>query len=182
VLTIQVPISETYDEETKRFVTETFELELEHSLASLSKWEAFFEKPFLGVNDTSTKTDEEVYAYVKMMTLTPKVPEEVFEKLSKENFAAIDAYIQSKATATWFSDGPDQRRTRQIITAEVIYSWMIDLNIWMECENWHLTRLFTLIRVCSQKNAPQKKMGRGELLQKQRELNAQRRAKLGSSG
>lgn len=182
MLTIKVPIDESYDDVTKKFIAETFELELEHSLASLSKWEAIFEKPFLSSEKDPEKTSEEVFEYVKLMTLTPNVPEEVFNKLSAANFAEIDRYIQSKATATWFSDGPNQRRSQQIITAELIYSWMIDLNIWLECENWHLGRLFTLIRVCSQKNAPQKKMGRNELLQKQRELNAQRRAQYGTSG
>lgn len=180
MLIINVPIGkESFNEETKTFSRETFELALEHSLVSLSKWESFFEKPFLS---DAEKTNEEVYWYVRAMTLTSDVPEEVFENLTPENFAEIDKYINAKMTATWFSDGPNQRRTRQTITAELIYSWMIDANIWMECENWHLARLFTLIRVCGQKNAPQKKMSRNEILQKQRELNAQRRARLGTSG
>lgn len=180
MLIIYVPIGdETFDEETKEFSREKFELGLEHSLVSLSKWESHFEKPFLSTED---KTNEEVYWYVRAMTLTPDVPEEVFENLTPGNFADIDKHINAKMSATWFSDGPNQRSSRQIITSELIYSWMIDLNIWMECENWHLARLFTLIRVCGQKNAPKKKMGRQEILQKQRELNAQRRAKLGTSG
>lgn len=179
MLIIYVPIGdETFDEETKQFARDTFELGLEHSLVSLSKWESHFEKPFLS---TEEKTNEEVYWYVRAMTMTPNVPEEVFENLTPENFADIDNYINAKMTATWFSDGPN-RRSRQIITAELIYSWMIELGIWMECEDWHLARLFVLIRVCGQKNAPQKKMGRNEIMQKQRELNAQRRAKLGTSG
>ncbi len=180
MLIIHVPIGdESYDEETKKFSRETFELGLEHSLVSLSKWESHFEKPFLS---TENKTNEEVYWYVRAMTLTENVPEEVFENLTPENIADIDKYISAKMTATWFSDSPNQRRSRQTITAELIYSWMIDLNIWMECENWHLARLFVLIQVCGQKNAPQKKMSKNEILQKQRELNAQRRAKWGTSG
>lgn len=180
MLIINVPIGkESYIEETKKFVRETFELALEHSLVSMSKWESFFEKPFLSDKE---KTNEEVYWYVRAMTLTSDVPEEVFENLSPENFAEIDKYINAKMTATWFSDGPNQRRSRQIITAELIYSWMIDAGIWMECENWHLAKLFTLIRVRGQQNAPQQKMSKNEILQKQRELNAQRRAKLGTSG
>jgi hypothetical protein len=180
VLIIHVPIGdETFNEETKKFDRKTFELGLEHSLVSLSKWESFFEKPFLS---TDNKTNEEVFWYVRAMTMTSDVPEEVFENLTPENFVDIDNYINAKMSATWFSDGPNQRRSRQIITAELIYSWMIDLNIWMECENWHLARLFTLIRICGQKNSPQRKMSKNEILQKQRELNAQRRAKLGTSG
>lgn len=180
MLIINVPIGdESFNEETKEFVRETFELGLEHSLVSLSKWESFFEKPFLS---TENKTNEEVFWYIKAMTLTSEVPEEVFENLTPENFSDIDKYINAKMSATWFSDGPNQKRSRQIITAELVYSWMIDLNIWMDCENWHLSRLFTLIRVCGQKNGPQKKMSRNEVLQKQRELNAQRRAQMGTSG
>lgn len=180
MLIINVPIGkESYNEETKKFARETFELALEHSLVSLSKWESFFEKPFLSDKE---KTNEEVYWYVRAMAITLDVPEEVFENLTPENFAEIDRYINAKMTATWFSDGPNQRRSRQTITAELIYSWMIDAGIWMECENWHLAKLFTLIRVRGQQNAPQKKMSRNEILQKQRELNAQRRAKLGTSG
>jgi len=180
VLIIYVPFGEeTYDEATEKYKREKFELALEHSLVSLSKWEAFFEKPFLSDKE---KTNAEVYWYVRAMTVTPDVPEEVFENLSAENFEDIDKYINAKMTATWFSDGPNQRRTSQTITAELIYSWMIDAGIWKDCENWHLARLFTLIRVRGQQNAPQKKMSRNEILQKQRELNAQRRAKLGTSG
>jgi hypothetical protein len=179
VLIIHVPIGdETFDEETKKFDRKTFELGLEHSLVSLSKWESFFEKPFLSTED---KTNEEVYWYVRAMTMTSNVPEEVFENLTPENFADIDKYVNAKMSATWFNGGSN-RRSVQTITSELIYSWMIDLNIWMECENWHLARLFVLIRVCGQRNAPQKKMSRNEILQKQRELNAQRRAKLGTSG
>lgn len=180
MLIIHVPIGdETFDDETKQFARKTFELGLEHSLASLSKWESFFEKPFLSTED---KTNEEVFWYVRAMTMTSNVPEEVFTNLTPENFSDIDNYINAKMSATWFSDGPNQRRNRQIITSELIYSWMIDLNIWMECENWHLARLFVLIRVCGQKSGPPKKMSKNEILQKQRELNAQRRAKLGTSG
>ena len=179
MLTIKVPIGdETFNVETREFARETFELELEHSLASLSKWESFFEKPFLSAEE---KTYEEVFWYVRAMAVTPKVPEEVFENLTPENFAEIDKYINAKMTATWFNDGPN-RPSQQIITAELIYSWMIEAKIWLECENWHLGRLFTLIRVCGQRNAPQKKMSRSEILQRNRELNAQRRAKLGTSG
>lgn len=180
MLIVNVPIGkESYEEKTNSFSRETFELALEHSLVSMSKWESFFEKPFLSDQE---KTNEEVYWYVRAMTITSDVPEEVFENLTSENFSEIDKYINAKMTATWFSEGSNQRRSNQSITAELVYSWMIDSGIWMECENWHLSRLFTLIRIRGHQNAPPKKMSKNEILQKQRELNAQRRAKLGTSG
>lgn len=181
MLTVHVPLSEEefFNEITNEFEDgETFTLQLEHSLVSLSKWESFFEKPFLGPND---KTFEETLWYIEAMTMTPNVPPEVFLKFSQKNLDQIKNYIDAKMTATWFKAEPTKRQT-EIITAEVIYYWMISLKIPFECQHWHLNRLMTLVQVINQKNSPAKKMSRRDAAAQQRRLNAERQAKLGTSG
>lgn len=180
MLQITVPGVEMFNESSKEFFTHgDFVLELEHSLVSLSKWESIFEKPFLGKDEKST---EEVVAYIKAMVLTPEVPEEVFHKLTEDNIRAINDYIDAKMSATWFAEQPGAPKSREIITAELVYYWMIVFQIPFECQHWHLNRLFTLIRICNIKQSKPKKMSRSEIAARNRELNAQRRAQLGTKG
>ena len=50
------------------------------------------------------------------------------------------------------------------------------------CEKWNFNRLMTLIRICSIKNNPGKKMKPKEVLRNQAMMNKLRRAKLGTKG
>jgi hypothetical protein len=180
MLTIVVLGTEMYDEVRQEFVTEgDITLDLEHSLVSLSKWESKYEKPFLGKTD---KTTEEVIDYIKLMTLTPNIPPEVFDKLSQDNLAKINDYIEAKMSATWFNDSPSASPSREVITSELVYYWMITFQIPFECQYWHLNRLFTLIRVCNLKQAKPQKMSKAEIARRNRDMNAQRRSELGTKG
>jgi hypothetical protein len=181
MLTLRVGATEVYDEGTESFrPSGGFELQLEHSLISLSKWESEFEKPFLGKEE---KTAEEAMAYIRCMVLTPNPPGDFLDKLSKENIDEINAYVNKKMTATWFSDiTPETRRQSETVTAELIYYWMTIFHIEWEAQYWHLNRLFTLIRICNVKQDKPKKMSRAEMIQRQREMNARRKAELGTRG
>jgi hypothetical protein len=179
VLTIIVPMSESFDESDNTFTVEGFPLELEHSLAALSKWESIVEKPFLAPGEKST---EEVMEYIKAMIVTPDFPPEVLQNLSKQNIADINAYIDAKQTATWFSETKPETKSQEIITAEVIYYWLTTFQIPWEAQYWHLNRLFTLIKVFDLKQSKPKKMGRSELAARNRELNAQRKREMGTRG
>lgn len=175
MLQLIIPDSEYFNEQTNEFVqVQGRTIQLEHSLLSLSKWEAKWQKPFL--RETPEKTEEEIIDYVRCMTLTQNVDPSVYLNLSDENVEAINDYISSPMTATWFNDRSN-KLNREIITSELIYYQMIALGIPFECQKWHLNRLLTLIRVCSIKNSPQKKMSKRDVLRSNRELNAARKAK-----
>ena len=181
MLRITVPLSpEGWDEKKEEFVSaKTQTLNLEHSLVSLSKWESKWCKPFLS---NTEKTDEEILDYIKYMTLTQNVDPEVYEHLSQENIKQINDYINAPMTATTFSDDKNRKGNREIITAELIYYWMIALNIPFECQKWHLNRLLTLVRVCNIKNEPPKKMSKRDIMSRNAALNAARRNQLNSRG
>ena len=166
------PVSETFIDVKDQYIS------LEHSLVSISKWESKWEKPFLSSGE---KTDEETVDYVRCMTVTPNVDPSVYHCLSAESYKMISDYISSPMTATKFKNNK-ARQQNSFITAETIYYLMIAYNIPFECEKWHLNRLLALIRVCEERNKPQKKMSRSEIMAQNRALNAARRKKSGSRG
>lgn len=180
MLTITIPETELWDETREEYIyTKRQTLQLEHSLVSISKWEGKWCKPFLSSND---KTLEETIDYIKCMTVTPNVKPEIYRCLSGENIEEINKYIAAPMTATWFSEDKTARPSREVITSEIIYYWMVALNIPFECQKWHLNRLLTLIKVCDRKNQPPKKMGKNAIMSRNAALNAARRKKTGSKG
>jgi hypothetical protein len=180
MLQITIPGIELWDERNQLFITrEAQTLELEHSLVSLSKWESKWCKPFLSKND---KTDEEILDYIRCMTLTPNVSPDTYLYLTPENNIQIQEYINAPMTATTFPQDNSKGGGREIVTAELIYYWMIAHNIPLEWETRHLNRLLTLIRVCNVKNAPPKKYSQQEIMRRNSELNAARKQKLNTRG
>ncbi len=180
MLPIKIPDKELYIEEQNEFITiKGCTLQLEHSLASISKWEAKWEKPFLS---TDNKTTEQLIDYVRCMTITENVDPNVYYILTPSQFSEINEYINAKMSATWFSKDSKGPSSRKIITSEVIYYWMVAFNIPFECENWHLNRLITLIRICGEENKPKKKLSKKEILSRNKSLNAARRAALNTKG
>lgn len=176
---ITVPAGQFWDPDKEEFVyTKEQTLTLEHSLLSIKRWESKWHKPFLS---NKPKTIEETVDYIRCMTLTQNVDPRVFYALSQENVNEINAYIEDPMTATWFSKSA-QRKSREVVTSEVIYYWMIKLGIPFECEKWHFNQLMTLIKVCNEKDAPKKKMSRSAILSRNNELNRARRQAMHSSG
>lgn len=182
-LKITVQPKELWDEEKEQFISleKATDLVLEHSLVSISKWEAKWKKPYL-TNDK--KSTEEILDYIRCMTITQNVDPNVYYALSADNLEAIREYIEDDMTATTFSDGATAQKTykREVITSEVIYYIMTANNIPVEFQKWHLNRLLVLLKVCGIKNAPPKKMSKRDTVSHYAALNKARRAKHNSRG
>lgn len=182
MLQITIPATELWDDRNQVFInTKEQTLQLEHSLVSISKWESKWCKSFLSKTE---KTYDETIDYIKCMTITQNVSPEVYDRLTKENIEQINEYIQAPMTATHFLDEEKSGRSNgEQVTSELIYYWMIALNIPIdECQKWHINRLLTLIRVCNIKNQPAKKMSRREIMSRNAALNAARRKQLNTKG
>lgn len=177
---VTIPASEQWDEAKQEFVyVKEQTLQLEHSLVSLSKWESKWCKPFLTKDN---KTNEESLDYIRCMTITQNVDPNVYNYIPNSVIKDIFEYIDAPMTATSFVERSTGKSTGESVTAELIYYWMISLNIPLECQKWHLNRLLTLIKVCSIKNQPSKKMSSKQILSNNAALNAARRKALNTKG
>ena len=155
---------------------------LEYSLISVSKWESKYKKAFL--NSSVPKTREESIYYIKCMSLNKNISDELYNSLTDSEIDQINKYIDDPMTATWFSEDKQKRgrRSSEVITSELIYYWMVALQIPTEYEKWHLNRLMTLIRICEIKQQDPKKMKKSDIYARNRALNASRRKATGSRG
>ena len=171
-------MNDLWDERNQQFLSiKVTTIQLEHSLLSISKWESKWNKSFINTKD---KTEDELIDYIKCMTITKNVDPNIYVCLTAENIQEIVNYINAPMTATTIRD--TGKSNHEIVTSELIYYWMISLNIPVKFEKWHLNRLITLIRVCSIKNQPAKKMSRGEIMQRNAALNAARKKRWNTKG
>lgn len=165
MLPIVIPDIEAYNEATEMFeVLPGATLQLEHSLISLSKWEAKWKKSFL---HTYEMTIEELIDYVRCMTINRVADDTVYNRITKKNLDDIKSYIDDPMTATKIRHDSARHRNR-IVTTEQIYGWMVEFGIPFDpCEKWHLNRLMMLIEVCGKQQTPSKKMSQKERFAKQ---------------
>lgn len=181
MLQIRVNDSEFFDERTETFVKIKGQtLQLEHSLVSISKWEAKWHKAFLSRDQKSV---EETLDYVRFMTITQNVNPLIYSAITSDQIAEINKYIDDPMTATKITVSEGKGKgPGKVVTSEEIYYYMVAYQIPFECQRWHFNRLMTLIRVCDEKNKPKKKMRKGDIARRNRSLNAARKARLGTHG
>lgn len=175
---IVIPGGDVFNEKTQRFEKiSPCVLKLEHSLLSLDKWESKHHVPFL----ENEHTNDEIIDYIKCMTLNQdQVDDKYYNFLTAENIREIKDYIADPMTATTFYDpyAKNNNGSKEIVTAECIYSSMIILGIPIEIfEKRHLNKLITLIKVCKEQQNPDNgsnKVNQQDVMRHYSELNRAR--------
>ena len=111
MLEIKIPGDERWDARNNVFVYDKpAVLRLEHSLLSLSKWESKWHKAWL--DPSKPKTQEETLDYIRCMTLTQGVDPSVYDRLTRENMAAIQRYMADPMSAKTGRNEPGTRALR----------------------------------------------------------------------
>ena len=178
---ITVPEQEFFNSETNEFYTiKSTTFKIEHSLVAIAKWESKWHIAFLDNN--VEKTNEMMIDYIRCMTISQNVDPQIYYHLPTSIIKEINEYIDDPMTATTFNDLNKGVNRGEFVTNELIYYWMIAQNIPLECEKWHLNRLMTLIRVCSEKNKDPKKMNKRDIINRNRALNEARKRAYGTRG
>lgn len=163
MLTIHIPEQETFNN-----VTETFHklpqlppLHLEHSLIAISKWEAKYRVPFLRSVEylSADKHKDKFHYYISCMSTKGELSQEVFERLTSENFLEITKYIADPHTASIISSSSFSKGGggKHVPTAERIYAIMAVYRIPHEYSKWHINNLFAVIDFCREYNEDPKK-------------------------
>lgn len=181
MLAINVAITpELWDDEKEEFIPPKEEtVLLEHSLLSVSKWETRWHKAFL---TNKEKSFEESLDYIRCMIISENSVPDICMYLTDKNIKEIYEYMEEPMTAVYFREFSSGKRCRDTVTADLIYYWLLTLNIPFECESWHLNKLFALIRVCGIKNSPDKKRNKKEIMRHNIQLNEKRKKELDTTG
>jgi len=178
MLQLTVLGKEYWDSEKEIFsYPEAQTLQLEHSLISLSKWEAKWHKAFL--DDKTPKSFAEYVDYIRCMTIKPPKDPGVYDMITMREIQEVDDYCRDPMSATVINSQKKETKKGKSpskikkLTSEVIYAEMALVGIPFEpCEKWHLNRLLMTIRVANEIQEPGQKMSPLEVAKMQRAQNA----------
>lgn len=173
-LTITIPGGELFDNDTGKFTDlPDTELVMEHSLISISKWEAIWKKPWMA--DSYDKTNDELYSYMQCMTIKGNADMSVLSRITTEEYMKVLDYIKDPMTASTVKRKKKSNvKEQNFTTSELIYAWMTSYQIPWEAQKWHLNRLMMLINIMDELNEqanPKNKKSEAQLIRDYAKLN-----------
>jgi hypothetical protein len=183
-LTITIPGGELFDNDTLKFtdLPDTI-LVLEHSLISISKWEAIWKVPWY--DEHRDKTNDELYSYIQCMTIKGNATDEVVHRITAQEYKKIMKYIDDPMTASTVKKRKKNNSSNSFLTSELIYAWMVSYQIPWESQKWHINRLLMLINILDEINAsqdPKNKRSEAEIIQDYAKINERNKKLFNTKG
>lgn len=187
----KVPKREYFNNQTQEFITieeqelKPIHLQLEHSLMSIAKWEARWQKAFIGMENIS---GEELLDYIRCMTINPQKDPSIYEQLTQDDLLEIVEYMQQPHSAWEIKHDKKKKKSKRPDTVEMIYFAMIQYGIPLECEKWHFNRLMALMDFCDRKGGSSPgggspaKRSQKEIMEMYRAMNEKNRKRFNSKG
>ena len=183
-----IPEKTVFDQATSTFIRipemhlKPMYLKLEHSLMSVRKWEAEYERAF---SDEENMSAEDLIGYIKCMTINAQKDDSVYDQLSANDLIQVSRYIERANSAYKIRKSRKNDRRRRGHTVESIYYAMIQYGIPIDpCETWHLGSLLALIDYCGTKGngGAEKPKNMRELRESWYRINEANRKKYNSRG
>lgn len=175
MLELSLQPNKYWDEINNQFIQfEGGTFHLEHNLKAIFEWEGLHCKPFYGFGERNKKTVDEIVDYVRCMTKEKIDNNTAFIILSTYS-EQITSYINKPQTATVIKrtsrgDGSEG------LSAELLYYYIGQAQVPIECENWHISRLMTILEIAGEKSKPPKMMSQASIMRSNAALNRARRA------
>lgn len=189
MLRLKIDAKEEFSDETNEFeYYPAMTVDLENSLAAIMEWESKHKVHYLNNKDL---TEEQTIDFVRCMVIgDDKTKDLALVRIMKDRdlLLQVKNYMEDPHTATTISNNKTKglqhgKKRSEIVTAEVVYFWMTQLNIPFECDKWNINNLLTLIGVCNIKGSSNPdKMSKKDILAQNAALNKARRMKNGSKG
>jgi hypothetical protein len=182
--TIVVPPLEMWNDELSQFeYGPEGQFVFEHSLYAISQWEAKYKKSFF-VSISSGMPGTEFLDYITFGVV--EGDKTLVKWMSEDNIEELKNYMSDPCSASTVNTREKAQASRgqggQFMTSELLYSYLVGLQIPFEVQYWNLNRMLMLIKMCNQNNKPKEKMSKKDNASSMAALNRARRAKSGSKG
>lgn len=128
---------------------------------------------------TDDKTPDEALDYIRCMSIKGEPDDSVLRSISAENMETIVRYIEDPMTASTVKEDKSTVLgvQKNFVTSELLYSYMVNYRIPIECERWHLNRLLILIKILNEQNKEPKKRSEREMIRDYARIREANRAK-----
>lgn len=170
-LTIHIPETELWDETREVFVhVKEQTLTLEYSLVNVSKWESRWQKIFLSPEE---KTEEQKRDFVYCMICNENTDPNVIYAFTEEDFKKVDRYISTSQSAAIIpEEKTNEPKSNELLSTDLIYYYLAQMQVpYIPTQDWHLSRVMSLIRIGSFKNKPEKKLNKQEAVAQVESIN-----------